>query len=96
MLDGNHDQLDFDFEIDGQKFDHLYYLVDGIHPALSWFPQLLIAFLLPSKKVGGKQLRELLVSGKRSVSLLVPKLCYKSVKTFLSGHYHNSYAQHDG
>ena len=37
MLDGRHEQLDFTFEIDGQQFDHLYYLVDGIYPSLSRF-----------------------------------------------------------
>lgn len=37
MLDGTHDNLDFKFNIDGQEFDHLYYLVDGIYPSLSRF-----------------------------------------------------------
>jgi hypothetical protein len=37
MLDGRHEQLDFTFEIDGQQFDHLNYLVDGIYTSLSRF-----------------------------------------------------------
>eukprot|EP00804_Cyclotella_cryptica_P021926 CCRYP_000885-RA/>CCRYP_000885-RA protein AED:0.18 eAED:0.16 QI:0/-1/0/1/-1/1/1/0/182 len=37
MLDGSHDEIDFSFEIDGQQFDQLYYLVDGIYPSLSRF-----------------------------------------------------------
>ena len=34
MLDGSHKQIDFPFEIDGKMFEHLYYLVDGIFPAI--------------------------------------------------------------
>ena len=37
MMDGSHDAIDFSFNIDGQKFDQLYYLVDGIYPSLSRF-----------------------------------------------------------
>ena len=37
MLDGRHDAIDFSFRIDGQKFDQLYYFVDGIYPSLSQF-----------------------------------------------------------
>ncbi len=37
MMDGSHDAIDFSFDIDGQQFDQLYYLVDGIYPSLSWF-----------------------------------------------------------
>lgn len=56
MLEGGHDKLDFTFEIDGQKYDHLYYVVDGIYPVLSCFlslpmipPHHLIAFMLLSR-----------------------------------------------
>ena len=37
MLDVSHDAIDFSFNIDGQKFDRLFYLVDGIYPSLSRF-----------------------------------------------------------
>ena len=37
MLGGSHEQLDFPFEIDGETFEQLYYLVDGIYPAVSCF-----------------------------------------------------------
>eukprot|EP00804_Cyclotella_cryptica_P024859 CCRYP_020563-RA/>CCRYP_020563-RA protein AED:0.13 eAED:0.04 QI:11/0/0/1/0/0/2/0/201 len=37
MLDGSHDTIDFSFHIDGQKFDQLSYLVDGIYPSLAQF-----------------------------------------------------------
>ena len=37
MQDGTHHQLDFTFTADGEIFDHLYYLVDGIYPALARF-----------------------------------------------------------
>ena len=62
MLDGRHDKFDFAFEIYDQRFDHLYYLVDGIYPALSWFlstnndpTTTLDSFFLPSRMVGGRQ-----------------------------------------
>ncbi len=34
MLDGEHDKIDFSFNIGGHDFDQLYYLVDGIYPSL--------------------------------------------------------------
>ena len=37
MLDGTHDNIDFKFTIDGENFEQLYYLVDGIYPSLSRF-----------------------------------------------------------
>ena len=37
MLDGTHDEIDFSFEINGEHFSHLYYMVDGIYPLLSRF-----------------------------------------------------------
>jgi len=37
MLDGTHDNIDFKFTIDGENFEQLYYLVDGIYPSLSCF-----------------------------------------------------------
>jgi len=37
MLDGTHYQLDSPFVINDQQFDHLYYLIDDIYPAISRF-----------------------------------------------------------
>ena len=37
MQNGSHSEIDFDFEIDGELFKKLYYLVDGIYPTLSRF-----------------------------------------------------------
>ena len=37
MLDGTHENIDFPFTIGSEKFDQLYYLVDGIYPSLSRF-----------------------------------------------------------
>ena len=37
MLDGCHDDIDFTFLIDGDEFNQLYYLVNGIYPSLSHF-----------------------------------------------------------
>ncbi len=37
LLDGTHDKIDFSFEINGEHFSQLYYLVDGIYPLLSQF-----------------------------------------------------------
>jgi hypothetical protein len=37
MIDGRHDELDFEFLVDGDVFDKLIYLVDGIYPPLTRF-----------------------------------------------------------
>jgi hypothetical protein len=37
MQNGQHDKLDFPFSADGQTFDKLFYLVDGIYPSLVRF-----------------------------------------------------------
>eukprot|EP00804_Cyclotella_cryptica_P018889 CCRYP_006428-RA/>CCRYP_006428-RA protein AED:0.19 eAED:0.73 QI:0/0/0/1/1/1/2/0/365 len=37
MIDGAHDELDFEFLVDGEVFDKLIYLVDGIYPPLTRF-----------------------------------------------------------
>ena len=37
MLDGSHNEIDFTFTIDGEQFDELFYMVDGIYPWLSRF-----------------------------------------------------------
>ena len=37
MHDGTHLKLDFSFTAEGEVFDNLYYLVDGIYPALAQF-----------------------------------------------------------
>ena len=37
MIDGQHDELDFEFLVDGEVFDKLIYLVDGIYPPLTRF-----------------------------------------------------------
>ena len=37
MQDGTHHKLDFIFTTNGEVFDLLYYLVDGIYPALARF-----------------------------------------------------------
>jgi hypothetical protein len=31
MINGEHDELDFDFPVDGEVFSKLYYLVEGIY-----------------------------------------------------------------
>lgn len=38
VLDGCHNDIDFTFNIEGQEFDQLFYIVDGIHPLLLGFP----------------------------------------------------------
>ncbi len=35
MLDGTHDEIDSTFEINGEHFSQLYYLVDGIYLSFS-------------------------------------------------------------
>jgi hypothetical protein len=35
MINGEHDELDFDFLVDGEVFSKLFYLADGIYPQLS-------------------------------------------------------------
>jgi hypothetical protein len=35
MINGEHDDLDFDFIVDSKVFGKLFYLVDGIYPQLS-------------------------------------------------------------
>ena len=37
FLDGSHSKIDFEFTIDEQVFNKLFYLVDGIYPQLSHF-----------------------------------------------------------
>jgi len=37
MLNGQHEQIDHQFTLDGKDFNKLYYLVDGIYPSLSRF-----------------------------------------------------------
>jgi hypothetical protein len=37
MINGRHDELDFDFLVDGVVFNKLFYLVDGIYPQLTCF-----------------------------------------------------------
>ncbi len=37
FIDGTFGKIDFDFEIDGEQFTNLYFLVDGIYPELSRF-----------------------------------------------------------
>jgi hypothetical protein len=37
MINGEHDEMDFNFSVDGEVFSRLYYLVEGIYPKLSCF-----------------------------------------------------------
>jgi hypothetical protein len=37
MINGTHDDLDFEFVVDGVVFNKLLYLVDGIYPQLTHF-----------------------------------------------------------
>ena len=37
MLSGDFEELDFEFEIDGEYFNKLWFLTDGIYPGLSRF-----------------------------------------------------------
>ena len=37
MIDGRHEEIDFEFVVDGEVFDKLIYLVDGIYPPLTRF-----------------------------------------------------------
>ena len=37
MINREHDELEFDFPVDGEEFSTLHYLVDGIYPQLSRF-----------------------------------------------------------
>ena len=37
MIDGRHEELDFEYMVDGEVFDKLLYLVDGIYPPLTRF-----------------------------------------------------------
>ena len=37
MINGEHDEIDFDFVVDGEIFSKLFYLVDGIYPSLTCF-----------------------------------------------------------
>jgi hypothetical protein len=68
MIVGAHDQLNFPFVITDHQFDHLYYLVNSIYTAISWFlstinnpPTTLDSFCYLKQEVGRKQLREPLV-----------------------------------
>ena len=84
MLDGNHDQLDFAFEIDDHKLDHLYYLIHGIYQVLSWFistindPTTMLDCVFAPKQEGWRKVIErALACQKRSFSLLVPNYAAK-------------------
>ena len=48
MQDGTHLEIDFDFELDGQTFSKLYYLVDGIYP---WLTRFLATISDPTTKI---------------------------------------------
>ena len=48
MQDGSHSVIDFDFELDGQTFSKLYYLVDGIYP---WLTRFLATISDPTNKI---------------------------------------------
>ena len=37
MINGEHNELEFDFLVDGEVFSKLYFLVDGIYLQLSRF-----------------------------------------------------------
>ena len=37
MINGEHDNLDFDYVVDGEVFSKLFYLVNGIYPSLTRF-----------------------------------------------------------
>ncbi len=65
MLDGTHNNIDFKFTIDGETFEQLYYLVDGIYPSLSCFlatindpTTTLDCFFAPKQRVDENPLRE--------------------------------------
>eukprot|EP00956_Cyclotella_meneghiniana_P023786 scaffold46922_cov39-Cyclotella_meneghiniana.AAC.2 len=48
MQNGTHSEIDFDFELDGQTFSKLYYLVDGIYP---WLTRFLATISDPTSKI---------------------------------------------
>ena len=37
MLNGNHEEIDHEFTVDGKQYNMLFYLVDGIYPSLLQF-----------------------------------------------------------
>ena len=37
MINGQHDKVDHDFNLGGEIFKKLYYLIDGIYPSLPQF-----------------------------------------------------------
>ena len=37
MVNGEHEKLDFDYDVDGEVFSRLFYLVNGIYFSLSRF-----------------------------------------------------------
>eukprot|EP00956_Cyclotella_meneghiniana_P027229 scaffold60647_cov51-Cyclotella_meneghiniana.AAC.4 len=48
MQDGTHSEIDFEFELDGQTFSKLYYLVDGIY---RWLTRFLATISDPTSKI---------------------------------------------
>jgi hypothetical protein len=89
MLDGAHDQLDFPFVINDHQFDHLYYLVDGIYPAISRFlltinnPTTTLDSLFAPKQEGWRKAVERAFGvWKKKFLSLVTKLVCTNVETF--------------
>jgi hypothetical protein len=37
MINSEHDEIDFELVVDGEKLSKLFYLVDGIYPSLTCF-----------------------------------------------------------
>ena len=48
MIHKEHDELDFDFPVDGEAFSRLYYLVEGIYQQVSCPQNLTLTQNLPS------------------------------------------------
>ena len=69
MINKEHDELNFDFPVDGEVFSKLYYLVEGIYLQLSCFlssesnPHTKLAFSFEKiKKHTERMLRKVLAS----------------------------------